>query len=303
MDLYRAEEPTSLRDQYSDVAGARALWDPSDLDEEAQLSLAIQHSMESSHWTPEEQDEQLQKALELSRIMMQQETSSCTDKSPQMGQSQKGIDTCLESAFKAGSTIELRVFALYNCDLIRVNIAFGKKVSQRQMEKTLEHRILRNISMYDRKVLELIKRKHGVEIQVQDTNITISGFTDFVTGALSDVELLLDKMSSAVSDQDILKEVQWVYHHPLTSDTTPYSPDAIVFIENIWRAKLSQIDILLDNQLYTINFEKMKEYNKASGNSVRISRKLINSLDLDGGVPGKWNYLLSFLQKYIGMLL
>lgn len=151
--------------------------------------------------------------------------------------------------------------------------------------------------MYGRKVLEMIKRKHGVEIQVQDTIITVSGFTDFVTVALWDVELLLDKMSNSVSEQEILREVQWVYHHPLSSDTTPYSPDAIVFIENVWRAKLSQIDILLDNQPHTINFEKMKEYNKASGNSVRISRKLINSWDLDGGVSGKWNYLLSFLQK------
>uniref|UniRef100_A0A3Q3XAM5 Poly [ADP-ribose] polymerase n=1 Tax=Mola mola TaxID=94237 RepID=A0A3Q3XAM5_MOLML len=126
-----------------------------------------------------------------------------------MGQLQKGINISLESAVKAGSTIELHVFALYNCDLIRVNIAFGKKVSQRQMEKKLEHRILRNMSMYGRKVLEMIKRKHGVEIQVQDTIITVSGFTDFVTGALWDVELLLDKMSNSVSEQEILREVQW----------------------------------------------------------------------------------------------
>lgn len=300
MDLYTAEEPTSLTnvDAPQPIAEGNtllllndgALGLSTDLDEEAQLSLAIQYSMESSHWSLEE--EQLQKALELSKKMMQHEaSSSISDKSPQADQLKKGVDGSLEDTIKAANTIQLDVFAIYNCDLIRVDIAFRKKVGQRQVEEKLEHRALRNMSEYHRKCLDMIKRKHGVEIQVEGTIITVSGFKDFVTEAVCDVKLLLDKMSNSLSDQEILRAVQWVYHDPVSSET-PYSPDAIVFFENVWRMKLKKIDILLDNQPHIINFDKMQEYNIASGKFVKISRKLVNSGNMDDDVPGKGNLLL-----------
>lgn len=261
----------------------------SNLEEEAQLSLAIQYSMESSNWTMENEEEQLQKALELSKSMMHHEPSN----SPH--QLKQDINISLQEAIKAANTIQLVVCALYNSDLIRVDIAFKKKVGQAQVEEKLEHRTLSNMSEYHRRCLELIKRKHGVEIQIQGTIITVSGFQDFVTGALSDVKLLINKMSNCVSDQELLRTVQWVYHDPVSAKTIPYSPDATVFIENVWKVKLKQIDILLDKRPHTINFETMQEYNLASGESVKISRKLVKLVDLTDDKQGKMN-IIFFIQ-------
>ncbi|XP_044027422.1 protein mono-ADP-ribosyltransferase PARP10 isoform X2 [Siniperca chuatsi] len=318
LDLYTAEELTSLTDQDSNMTAVnasqpsaevnttsglllmndRALGLSSDLEEEAQLSLAIQYSMESSHWSLEEEEEQLQKALELSKNMIQHEaSSSSTDKSPQVGMLGKGIDISLEDTIKAANTVQIVVFAGYSCDLIRVDIAFGKKVNQRQVEEKLEHRSVKNMSEYHSKCLEMIKRKHAVEIQIQGTIITVSGFKDFVTGALCDVKLLLEKISNSVSDREILRAVQWVHHDPTSSDTTPYSPDATVFIENAWRMKLKKVDILLDNQPHIINFEKMQEYNIASGKSVKVSRKLLDLGDLNEDVSEEEYSLLSTLPE------
>nr|XP_046274020.1 protein mono-ADP-ribosyltransferase PARP10 isoform X2 [Scatophagus argus] len=314
VDLYTAEEVTDqdsemiLNGSQSSAEGnttmgllqlnSGALGLSSDLEEEAQLSLAIQYSMESSHWTLEDEEEQLQKALELSKKMIQHEASSNSrDKGPDMDSLKKGIDISLQDTIKAANTLQLIVFAGYNCDLIRVDIAFGKKVSQRQVEEKLEHKTAKNMSEYHTNCLEMIKRKHGVEIQIQGTIITVSGFKDFVTEALSDVKLLLDKISNSVSDQEILRAVQWVHHDPVSSDTTPYSPDAIVFIENVWRMKLKKIDILIDNQPHTIHFEKMQEYNIASGKSVKISRKLADLGDLGEDVPEEEFSLLSNLPE------
>uniref|UniRef100_A0A3P9PQE6 Poly [ADP-ribose] polymerase n=1 Tax=Poecilia reticulata TaxID=8081 RepID=A0A3P9PQE6_POERE len=120
---------------------------------------------------------------------------------------------------------------------------------------------------YHTKCLEVIKRKHAVDVQVQGTIIAVSGFKDYVTAAISDVKLLLENISNAVSDKEILKTVQWVHHNPITSKAKAYSTDAIVFIENAWRMKLKKVDILFDNQPHIINFEKMQEYNIASGKS------------------------------------
>lgn len=302
VDLYTAsDDPSSLMDQDSDVTAVDsdqntasglffnngALGHSSNLEEEAQLSLAIQYSMESSHWTPEDEEEQLQKALELSRNMSQKESSSNgADETPQVHQPKKAnINIPLKDAIEAANTIQLFVFAGYNCDLIRVDIAFGKKVSQRQVEEKIEHRNLRNMSEYYKTCLDIIKRKHAVEIQIQGTIITVSGFKDFVMGAVCDVKLLLEKISNSVPEQEILNTVQWLRHDPISSVTAPYSPEATVFIENAFRKKLKKVDILLDNQPHTINFEKMQEHNIASGKSAQISRKLLELDDLGDSVP------------------
>lgn len=302
VDLYTAsDDPSSLMDQDSDVTAVDsdqntasglffnngALGHSSNLEEEAQLSLAIQYSMESSHWTPEDEEEQLQKALELSRNMSQKESSSNgADETPQVHQPKKAnINIPLKDAIEAANTIQLFVFAGYNCDLIRVDIAFGKKVSQRQVEEKIEHRNLRNMSEYYKTCLDIIKRKHAVEIQIQGTIITVSGFKDFVMGAVCDVKLLLEKISNSVPEREILNTVQWLRHDPISSVTSPYSPEATVFIENAFRKKLKKVDILLDNQPHTINFEKMQEHNIASGKSAQISRKLLELDDLGDSVP------------------
>ncbi|XP_071355865.1 protein mono-ADP-ribosyltransferase PARP10 [Trachinotus anak] len=312
MDLYTAEELTSLTDQNPDVivvddsqlsaegntASGSGLGLTSDLEEEAQLSLAIQYSMESSNWSQEDEDEQLRKALELSREMIQHKASSSgTDKSPQVGQQDKDSDVSLQDAIKAANTTQIVVFAGYSCDLIRVDIAFGKKVTQRQVEEKLEHRSVRHMSDYHRKCLEMIKRKHAVEIQVQGTIITVSGFKDYVAGGVWDVKLLMEKLTNSVPSLEILRAVQWVLHDPASSDTTQYSPDATVFIENAWRMKLKKVDMLLDNQPHIINFEKMQEYNIASGKSVKISRKMLDVQDLGEDIPDEEYSLLSNLPE------
>lgn len=307
-DLYTADEPLVLEDQdpaamvvdaSSPTAGGNApagltqLNDSAvglsrDLEEEAQLSLAIQYSMEASNWSVEDEEEQLKRALELSKAVVQhKESSSRTKRS-----GDKGIDS-ITDAIKAASTVRLDVFAGYDCDLIRVDIAFGKKVSQRQVEERVEHRAVKNLSEYHKNCLELIKRKHAVDIQVQGTIITVSGFKEFVYGGIWDVKLLLEQLPNYVSDREILKSVQWVHHDPVTSDTVPYSPDANVFIEHIWRKKMTQVDILLNNQPHTLNFEKMQEYNIASGKSVKISRKMVDLEDLEKDVPEEECSLLS----------
>uniref|UniRef100_A0A8D3E2R0 Poly [ADP-ribose] polymerase n=1 Tax=Scophthalmus maximus TaxID=52904 RepID=A0A8D3E2R0_SCOMX len=118
-------------------------------------------------------------------------------------------------------------------------------------------------------------RKYAVEIEVQGTIITVSGFKDYVPGAVWDVKLLLEKIGTAVSDGEILRTVQWMRHDPASS-MTPYSSNATVFIESAWRMKQEQVDILLDNQPHTINFEKMQEHNVTLGKYVKISRKRLD---------------------------
>ncbi|KAF7651343.1 hypothetical protein LDENG_00112090 [Lucifuga dentata] len=254
------------------------------LEEEAQLSLAIQYSLESNNWSVADEEEDLQKALELSKQLIQ-DASNNSDQSLQVEQPEKRIHNSIEEAIKAANTIQIDVFAGYSCDLIRVDIAFGKKVTQRQVEEKLEHRSVKNMSEFHKMCVEMIKRKHAVEIQVHGTIITVSGFNNYVDAAMLDVKQLLEKISGSLSDREILNVIQWVQHEPGSSTATPYSRDLTVFIENAWRMKHTKVNFLLDYQPHTINFEKMEEYNIASGKTVQISRKLLSLGDLNKELP------------------
>lgn len=292
VDLYTDEAPGLssglLHVNAADVSGAGASLylnggahggAASSLDEEAQLSLAIQYSMEVNH-LKEKEEKQLQDVLELSKTVVQHESSSASDRPV------RKAGDALADAIEAANSIQFVVFAVYLSDLTRVDIAFSKRVEQRQAEEKLEHRTLARMSMYHRRCLEIIKRKHGVQIQVHGSVVTVSGFREYVSEALDDVKVLLDKMSASPSDDEILKVAQWVFHDPASSSTTPYSPEVMVFMDNVWRMKLKKVDILLDNQLCRLNFETMQEYNTVSGKSVKISRKLVELGDVNEDVPG-----------------
>ncbi|XP_030645234.1 protein mono-ADP-ribosyltransferase PARP10 [Chanos chanos] len=243
------------------------------LDEDARLSLAIQLSMESSQGL--ESEYELQKVLEMSMNAGATPSAAAAD-----SQLEKAVEASLQDAIKSANTAEIYVYAAYTHDLIRVDIALGKKVGSRQCEEKVEHKILKNLSAHQRRCLELIKRKHAVEIQVQGTTATVSGFKDYVAGAVPELKNLLKRTANTVSDADILKTVQWVYQVPGSTVVTPYPPEATVFIENAWKMRQKKIDILFDNQPHSIDFGKMLEHSIGSGKSVPIARKILNAEEL-----------------------
>ncbi|XP_072531780.1 protein mono-ADP-ribosyltransferase PARP10 [Salminus brasiliensis] len=247
--------------------------DPCSLEEDAELSLAIQLSMETSQRPNELTDEELQKVLELSKgeTMMVHESQML----------EKAVDVSLQEAVKSANIAEIKVFASYTHDLIRVDIALSKKVGLRQCEEKVEHKSLRKLSAYHKRCIELVKRKHAVEIQIQGTTAMVSGFKDYVSEALPDLREVLKRAANTTTDAEIRKTVQWVRIDEGSSGAVPYPPNATVFIENAWRQKRPKIDIVFNSQPYTIDLEKMQEYCVSSGRSVSIARKMISSGDTD----------------------
>ncbi|XP_029977063.1 protein mono-ADP-ribosyltransferase PARP10 [Salarias fasciatus] len=296
LDLYTTGEASNSPDEQTSVNGAFA--SPDNLEEEAQLSLAIQYSLQSSALKDDEQ-QQLQKALELSKSMIQSEVFCGRAKTDtQVTPPHKDIrKMSLEEAIDSANTVDLVTYAGYPSDLSRVEIAFNKKVTQRQVDEKVENRNLRKMSKYHWNCVQVIKRMHAVDVQVQGTIITVSGFKDFVSIAMWDVKKLLDDLSSFVPDEEVLKSIQWVWHDPASANTTPYCPDAILYIENAWKKTMSDIVILLDNEPHIIDFERMKEINKATGKAVKISRKLLNVAGLDEELPEEEYSLLSDLPE------
>lgn len=289
VDLYTAEEPTSPLSLRTDVIVVDesqpsespslqgAMGFSSDLEEEAQLSLAIQYSMESNQWPMEDEEEQLQKALELSRMVHQEEEET--------QQQEEASKLSLQDAIKSANTLKLVVFAGYNSDLLRVDIAFGKKVAQRQDEQKLEHRCVKYISEFHKTCLDVIRRNHAVKIEITGTIICVSGFKEYVAEAIPNVKLLLEKIAASVSDREVLRTVEWAQHGPSTLQKRPYPSDLTVLLENAWRMRLKTVDILLDNHPHIMNIEKMEAHNIASGVIVKITRQLVKVEDMSEDLP------------------
>lgn len=229
--------------------------------------------MEASQNPDRQAEEDLEKVLQLSKA-----EAASEDENQMVA---KAVDESLQEAIQVANMAQIEVFACYTHDLVRVDIALGKKVGLRQYEEKLQHKSFRKLSGFHRRCLDLIKRKHAVEIQIQGTTAVISGFKDYVTGALPDLNALLERADGATTDAEILKTVQWVWHDRQSSATaTPYPPEATVLIENAWRMKQDKLDILFDSQPYTIDFTKMQEFSVSSGRSIPVSRKLVSSVDL-----------------------
>ncbi|XP_073677920.1 protein mono-ADP-ribosyltransferase PARP10 [Garra rufa] len=263
-----ADQPQSLQDH--DLQSPTTSTNVCDLDEDASLLLAIQMSMEDSRRS--DADDFL-KALELSKkdSMPNEENS----------QLERAYEMSLQDAIVSANKAEICVFANYNHDLVRVDIALGKKVGLRQCEEKVENKSLRKLSSHQKRCIELIKRKHAVEISIQGTTAVLSGFKDYVEEAVKDLKNVLRRTENMMKDAEIVKSIQWVwYEQGSSSKAVPYSPEATVFIENAWKMKQKKIDILFNNQPYSIDFEKMEEHSLASGKSVPIKRKMLSAEDL-----------------------
>ncbi|XP_051728439.1 protein mono-ADP-ribosyltransferase PARP10 isoform X2 [Ctenopharyngodon idella] len=262
-----ADPPRTL--QTLDHQSSSTSMDPCSLDEDASLLLAIQLSMEINQRSD---TEDIQKALELSRS-----DSMPTEENKQL---ERAFEMSLQDAIKSSSTAEIFVYANYTHDLVRVDIALGKKVGLRQCEEKVENKNLRKLSSHQKRCIELIKRKHAVEINIQGTTAILSGFKDYVSEAVIDLKNVLRRTANMMNDAEILKAVQWVWYEQGSSKAIPYPPEATVLIENAWMMKQKKIDILFNNQPYSIDLEKMEEHSLASGKSVPIKRKMLSTQDL-----------------------
>ncbi|XP_028316889.1 protein mono-ADP-ribosyltransferase PARP10 isoform X2 [Gouania willdenowi] len=310
LDLYTADSPTGpiaqadidviedslLLAKDSSASGSTSLRDGGPnlscyLDEEVQLSLAIQYSLDSSNWSQDDEDEQLQKALDLSNKMSQ--CDSVSVKNFEENLLQDNISSRFNNAVCAANVVKLVVFAGYSSDLSRVDIAFRKKVDLRQISEKIEHRNINKMSKYHWKCVEVLKRIHAVEIQVTGLILTVSGFADYVSEAMLDVKRLVDQISTSIPDKEILRTIQWERRESATSHMSLYSADATLFIEKAWKIKLDKVNIQLNNQPHVINFERMQEINVASGKTVEISRKELDQLNEE--VPeGEYSLLSNF---------
>ncbi|XP_043923651.1 protein mono-ADP-ribosyltransferase PARP10 [Protopterus annectens] len=253
-----------------------------DMDEEAQMYLAIQCSMDFKHqYLNEEED--LQKILELSRKTAEEDlekklSSVCQRSALEMTESdfQTAMEVSIQDTIQACNSVRLTIYVASQLDGDRIACHLEKEVHSKLHEEKIENECLQDLSECYRSYIDHLQRKHAVRISVEDCIVTVCGFMEYTIYAIGDVTKLINRILQGeklkVEEADISKKIQWVYYDH-KDQPVAYPVKGNVAVERAWRKKQKSIDVIFDNKPFTIDFERMEEYNIGTAQSVKIERR------------------------------
>uniref|UniRef100_A0A8C8S031 Poly [ADP-ribose] polymerase n=1 Tax=Pelusios castaneus TaxID=367368 RepID=A0A8C8S031_9SAUR len=233
-DLYTEAEGPPGTAAEAEEGAARTM--EHSVEEEAQLLLAIQQSMDSQRW----EEEELRRATELSLRSFQQEQHQASPEPVPDHGLQTALEESLEEVLCVAGSARLTIYSAFERD---VSALPG------QLEKAL--------------------RAQQCREEVGAT-ATVHGFADYPVRAARDLTLLLNRLLQA---QRPLGEpaARWVRWDP-PGTAVPYSSEACTLLEQAWRRQQKRLDVLFDGRPFTIDLERMEEYDIGSARTLAITR-------------------------------
>ncbi|XP_068093937.1 protein mono-ADP-ribosyltransferase PARP10 [Hyperolius riggenbachi] len=253
-----------------------------ELDEEAQMLLAIQRSMEVTK-TESSEDEDLQKALELS--LRQQEAEEMEESL------QRALEMSFREQWGYGSSkavlspempstssevlpelsshcARVRVLAGDETNLVVACAALRKAVTSRQDVDSLEGiGDVQNLS----EILEALEKKHKVKITTKEGQLEIKGFLDSPSKCRQDlckiVEALQrkDQVQTDMMNLDVQRDVELI---DVSEDSEEYNRIIPPFITTLEKRKLS-----------TTVFKLQKVHNPLLYNQYQLKKQRMQMID------------------------
>ncbi|XP_050795762.1 protein mono-ADP-ribosyltransferase PARP10 [Gopherus flavomarginatus] len=236
------------------------------MEEEAQLLLAIQQSMDSQRW----EEEELQRATELSLRSYEQEQHQAPAEPAADRSLQAALVESLEEALCVAGSAQLTIYSAYEQDVSALPGQLEQALREQQCQEKVASEALRALPSRCRGYLAQLQRQHAVRISLQDATATVHGFADYTACAARDLTQLLTRL---LQIQRPLGEpaARWVRWEP-PGTATPYSSEASALLEQAWRRQQKQLDVLFDGRPFTIDFERMEEYDIGGACTLPISR-------------------------------
>ncbi|XP_041040237.1 protein mono-ADP-ribosyltransferase PARP10 isoform X2 [Carcharodon carcharias] len=259
--------------------------------DDAQLCLALQYSMDSRHQLTREEEE-LQKALQLSKELAASQQDKNLELAIQMSSVENSeasleevIKMSMAEAAQSSNSAQLTIYGDSNMCIEQLVGELERNIRSHLREEVMKDKCFQNLSNDYKSYLEYLQRKHAVDITVQGSEVKIRGFADYTIHAKENITQLMhwaaqDEMSK-VEEAAITRSVQWV-RQCQDGIAVPYTSKACVCIEKAFQRKEKRIDVIFDNKPYTIDFERMEEYNLGETESIPIERKSLDSpIDAD----------------------
>ncbi|XP_054023520.1 uncharacterized protein LOC104297220 [Dryobates pubescens] len=239
-------------------------------EEEAQMVLAIQRSMDSSQCQEQEVAE-LARATALSLRSFQREQLALPSE-----EEEKEDDSRLRAALEASLEEAVPV-----ADVARVTIfcSFERDMSAlpRALEQALEGQLQAQVVVSERlqtlpaSCLALLQRRHAVSLQLCHGTATLNGFAKYTAAAARDLRALLGQLPEPGLPDLGAGTARWVRWDP-SGTAIPYPAEAVEQLERAWQNQQRQLDLVLSGRPLTIDLQRMEEFDIGSARAVAISR-------------------------------
>ncbi|XP_025031769.1 poly [ADP-ribose] polymerase 10 isoform X2 [Python bivittatus] len=228
-------------------------------EDEAQMLLAIQQSMDSAR----QEEEELQRATELSLRSFKQEQAPSPD---------PVVLSVMSASLEAAASAHLEVYTALEEDAEAVVQALEHALGMQLREETVQNEALVSLPALCLDYLTHLERKHAVRISLAGSVATVSGFVDYPVAATRDLALLLARLLHVEASAGV-GDARWVRWEPSEQGfPTPYSAQASALLEEAWRRGHKRVDVFFDGRPFTVNFEQMEEYDIGNTRTLPIGR-------------------------------
>ncbi|XP_054672312.1 protein mono-ADP-ribosyltransferase PARP10 isoform X1 [Grus americana] len=245
-------------------------------EEEAQMVLAIQRSMDSTR----REEEELARATALSLRSYHEEQRAAPgtrgeeeEKEEEEDEEDAGLlaalEASLEEALPAADAAQVTLFSSFERDVAAVPRELEQALEGRLRAEEVESDCLRALPAACRRCLTFLQRKHAVRLCLRDGTATLSGFAEYTAAAAGELALLLQRLPQP--ERGPPAAACWVRWDP-SGTAVPYSAEASALLERAWLCRERRLDLLLDGRPFTIDFERMEEYDIGNACAVAISR-------------------------------
>ena len=242
-------------------------------EEEAQMVLAIQRSMDSTR----REEEELARATALSLRSYQQEQRAAPGTREEEEEEEEdagllaALEASLEEALPAADTARVTLFSPFERDVAAVPRELEQALEGRLRAEEVESERLRALPAACRRCLTFLQRKHAVRLCLRGGTATLRGFAEYTAAAARDLTLLLRQLPQPEHRPPTAAAACWV-RWDTSGTAVPYSPEAAALLERAWLRRERRLDVLLDGRPFTVDFERMEEYDIGNACAVAISR-------------------------------
>ncbi|XP_039425839.1 protein mono-ADP-ribosyltransferase PARP10 [Corvus cornix cornix] len=275
--------------------GARELLSDTRVEEEVQMALAIQYSMESTRC----EEVELARATALSLRSYCREQEQAEEDAGLLA----ALEASLEEALLAADVAQVTVFCSFEQDVSAVRQELDwVLVGQLRAQEVVSER-LRALPAAGHCALALLRCRHAVHLSLCGDTATLRGFAKYTAPAAQDLVSMLQRplppghgatavttattITSATAATTITSATaataataattataataHWVRWDP-SGTAVPYAPEAAAQLEQAWLRRERKLDLVLDGRPFTVDLERMEEFNIGSALAVPICR-------------------------------
>ncbi|XP_062371275.1 protein mono-ADP-ribosyltransferase PARP10 [Cinclus cinclus] len=254
------------KDEIPGEDGARDLLSDTRVEEEVQMALAIQYSMDNT-WC-EEQDLARATALSLRSYSREQRQEQAQEDAGLLA----ALEASLEEALQAADAACATVFCSLEQDASTVQQELERALAGKLRAREVASERLRALPAAGRCALTLLRRRHAVHVVLRGDTATLHGFADYVGPAARDLASLLQRLpQSGHGATAATTTAHWVRWDP-SGTAVPYAPEAAALLERAWSHQERRLDLVLDGRPFTVDLERMEEFDIGSARAVPVCR-------------------------------